>query len=91
MSLNIENAFTLSLLVGLSIVYLDLLLSPSQPKLPAKPRGYVIAEDTKVRFDKFLADYAKEHSYMYSSSNSSSYNDVWTSSSEEWSMKVISL
>jgi hypothetical protein len=51
---DIESLATIIILSVLILIYLYLLLSPNQPRLPKKPFNVVIQRDTKENFDKFL-------------------------------------
>ena len=80
-----ENIVTLSILCGLSGVYIYLLLSPDQPTPLGKPRPCVIPADTKIRFEDFLKAYNREYSYLHET-----FSDVWTSeesSQKDWASK----
>lgn len=72
---DIENIITITILLVLCMVYLYLLLSPTQPHVP-KPQNYVIQLDTRENFNSFINAYSSHNSYSegfgWENSNSSS-------------------
>lgn len=60
---HLENTLTISILSALCLLYVYLLLSPTQPHVPAKSHSYVIQTDTKEAFDAFMSAYASHNSY----------------------------
>ena len=57
-----ENFLTIGALSILSVLYLYLLISPSQPHVPEKARSFVIQPDTREAFEKFMHDVKDESS-----------------------------
>lgn len=87
---NSNEAFAIiSILIVLILIYVYLLMSPSQPRVPPKPRNFVIQRESKEKYQEFLKSFQQSQSSSYdkwegwgSYSNHSSngrgyYDDVW--------------
>lgn len=57
-----EQTLTIAALSALIMVYLYLLISPSQPRVSERPRGFVIIPDTKANFQNFMKTYKESYS-----------------------------
>lgn len=71
-----ENITTVAILAALTMIYLYLLLSPTQPRLPQKLINVVIKRDTIQNFKEFMqggSDYSEE--YKKYTSNEFQYDD----------------
>ena len=83
-----ENNITIALLGTVTSVYIYLLLSPSQPHLPSRPRSFVIQRDTKQAYLTFYENFKKAQYPNYEQfdskdSNYTSYNDYGSSFSKK--------
>ena len=88
MAQSMENSFVIMGLSVLIIVYMYLLLSPSQPRVPKIPRNFVISRNTKESFDKFMKEYRDSMNWTYSYRNdfeSGSWNSSFEYSDREFS------
>jgi len=75
-----ENLLTCAVLFILCGVYAYLLLSPSQPHVPPKPKSYVIQQDTRESFDTFMKAFTARNSY----SGGWGWEGESTNSSSNW-------
>lgn len=69
--------FVLSVLI---LIYLYLLLSPTQPKVPPRPKNYVIQRDTQENFDSFLKSLKTSSYENYNWLKDAKYDDVYDGS-----------
>ncbi len=91
---DLENKITIAILFALIAVYLYLLLSPSQPRLPSQPNNVVIVRDSKAAFEDFLKGLREYESLGQSGSSGSrwgfddqfNYTSFSERSWEEWGM-----
>ena len=74
-----ENLLTIIILGVLTIIYIYLMLSPTQRHVPVKPRHFVIKRQTLKEFNEYMKDYHGSSSYEWSG------NNYFTSSSRNYS------
>eukprot|EP01041_Mallomonas_annulata_P007902 gene7902-16175_t len=62
-----ENSIVIGILIVVIGVYIYLLLSPTQPTLPKRPRSFVISRNTKSDFEDFMKEFRESQNYSSSS------------------------
>eukprot|EP01038_Epipyxis_sp_PR26KG_P011457 gene11457-15349_t len=80
-----ENILTIAVLLILSIIYLYLLLSPTQPRLPTRNPNFVIKRDTMENFLEFMkgSDFSGSVGSGGSSWYKSRFDDFYDNNTKE--------
>ena len=84
---NKENTITVAVLGTLTSIYIYLLLSPSQPHLPNRPRNFVIQTDTKAAYITFYENFKKNQYPNYEPWERETGNNSYGSFTNEFNKK----